>query len=272
MGHRCASEQTAGGCVPAPQGWAEIHIWAPRRLSAAQGQQHLMALGGWRNFSSACFSSKSFSVAFSACLFSSHAPMCCSSSAVDFCCASSLPVISCSGHSARTQPTGLRGSAPWSKKGFRGLGRRAPRWSREQSSLSSPWLGVSWVGFSLTQRREHCTAALAFSTSAVTWASCWIWDLVASSLEPGQKKGAGKEGGLLLLGLPGTSTPPGTHPSASPGAAGQGSPWPGHTWLAARTLVVTPSCWHLGRVALQHAHPRSSQHCPLPQLPPAHRS
>lgn len=99
----------------------------PRRLSEAQGQQHLMALGGWRNFSSACFSSKSFSMAFSACLFSSDAPMCCSSSAVDFCCASSLPVISCSGHSARTQPAGPRGSAPWSKRGFRGLGRRAPR-------------------------------------------------------------------------------------------------------------------------------------------------
>lgn len=41
------------------------------------------------------------------------------------------------------------------------------------------------VGHSLTQTREHCTAALAFSTSAVTKDSCSICDLVACTWEPG---------------------------------------------------------------------------------------
>lgn len=103
---QCTHGRRTWPCSPG-MGW--IPTWALRRPSAARGQQHLMAPGGWRNFSSACFSSKSLSMSFSARFFSSHALMCCSSSAVDFCCASSLPVMSCPGHSARTQPAGPRG-------------------------------------------------------------------------------------------------------------------------------------------------------------------
>lgn len=45
------------------------------------------------------------------------------------------------------------------------------------------------MGCSLTQTREHCTAALAFSTSAVTKDSCSICDLVACTWEPGWEEG-----------------------------------------------------------------------------------
>lgn len=102
------------------------HCW-PRASASSfvlRPWQHLIALGGWWNFSSACFSSSSCSVSFSARRFSLQAPMCCSSSAVDFCCASSLLVMSCQGtaqglsHVDRTSDeTTSRGLGCW-QKGF----------------------------------------------------------------------------------------------------------------------------------------------------------
>lgn len=52
-----------------------------------QGQQHLVVLSGWLNFSTACFDSISFSVSFSTSFFSLHSSMCCCRLSRDFLCA-----------------------------------------------------------------------------------------------------------------------------------------------------------------------------------------
>lgn len=71
----------------------------------------------------------------------------------------------------------------------------------EQRGLSSPGLEQPQVlpemSFYITQRREHCTAALAFSIFSVTRALHSIWDLVASSLVP---EVGGKQHGRMVCG------------------------------------------------------------------------
>lgn len=99
----------------------------------------------------------------------------------------------------------------------------------EQIGLSSPGLEQPQVlpemSFYITQRREHCTAVLAFSIFSVTRALHSIWDLAASSLVPGV---GGKQHGRTVCGcahVPPPCTPTGTHPPAGPVGAGSGSPW-----------------------------------------------
>ena len=80
--------------------------WRPNwRLS--QRRQHLRTWGGWRNCSSACFSSSFSSLSFSGCRFSFNHWRCCSRSAEDLCCARNLPAMSWPGESMRTQPVAL---------------------------------------------------------------------------------------------------------------------------------------------------------------------
>lgn len=218
---------------------------SPLRLVAqltqlSEDQQHLVVSGGLRNFSSACFSSSSFSVSISTCFFSLHSLTYCSRSTEDFCCARSLLGMSWPGgrehkDSAHGAPAGYQiwavasgrflhhgllqahgmeksSSTPARKRGFGGLQgqRRAdnPTLKQgEQRGLGSPWV-LPETGFYVTQRREHCTAALAFSIFSVTQASRSIWDLVASSLAP---RVEGKQQRRVPAAAPVSHPPP--HPA-----------------------------------------------------------
>lgn len=117
----------------------------------------------------------------------------------------------------------------------------------KQGELEQPWV-LPEMCFYVTQRWEHCIAALAFS---IFWVTS-IWDWVGSSLGPGV--GGKRQGGMHVCCacVPPPCAPPGTHPPAGPVGAGWGSPRRGHTWLAARMFIVTPrAAGTQGELALQ---------------------
>ena len=163
-------------------------------------------------------------------------------------------------------------------------GRGEQRTPQGHKGLGSPGLAqpcvLTEMGFYVTQRWEHGTAALAFSIFVATQASCSIWDLVASSWVPGV---GGKRQGMLPAAVP-TSHPRAPRQALTRKRVPQvqvrevrGEVVPG---LLQERSVSPPSCWHPGGAGPAGPPPTGSSAlvpvtCPQPclcRVPAAHLS
>jgi len=145
------------------------------------------------------------------------------------------------GYSAHGAAAGCR---PWPQGAFCTVDLcRLTAWRKAAPSL--PWV-LPEKGSSLTQRQEHCAAALAFSIFSITMASCSYWDLAASSLAPGV---GGKRQGRTPAAAPASSPLHPTRHSPTTGSSGcRGGKSSSSSYLACcKDVHCHPlSCWHPG--------------------------